>query len=58
MYRKNILTNNKNEYRNPKSNLIKKIIKKIKNKKSQIWSIDFMLYNFFHKKIIFFPLNH
>ena len=32
MYRKNILTNNKNEYRNPKSNLIKKIIKKIKIK--------------------------
>ena len=55
MYRKNILTNNKNEYRNPKSNLIKKIIKKIKNKKSQIWSIDFMLYNFFHKKDYIFP---
>ena len=54
-YRKDSSNSKKQKFKDLKSNIIKKILIKIRNKKSKIWSIDFMLYNFIHKKDYIFP---
>lgn len=54
-YRKDFHKESLNYNKNVKSNLLKKILIKIKNKKSKIWSINFMLYNFINKKDYIYP---
>ena len=56
-YRKLPRKKKKMNDKNLKSILIIRILKRIKNKKSKIWSVDFMIYNSI-KKNIFILQNH